>query len=296
MRLLLLVLFALGGLALVEPPVVRAGCYSYPSSYSSYPSYSYSTPRYYSVPVYKEVKVYKEYPVARYVDIYPVYGQLYFGPASAAAYATAVNAATQAKTATSTATRASSQLTTIQGDVKSVLGAVKDLAGIVSATQAKVSSLEARLGIVERQLKPSQPPPVPVPEPAKGAKPAGPGPDALRVTQTKCAACHQEGKPVKGKLTLLTAAGQRAPLTGDQVAAMTARITEGSMPPPAKQGEPATQALTNDETIALLMDIKQYPRKKEASSEEVLYLRLPVRHQPVPARKLQLRPRLPAGR
>ncbi len=232
-----------------------------------------------------------------------------------------MNAATVAKTATttaavasSTATATASQLTTIQGDVKSVLGAVKDLASIVQATQTKVNVIESRLITVENRVKllegtkPGIGAPPPVPVPGKAAKPAAEAldstagkVDALRVTMTKCASCHQEGKPVKGKLTLLTAAGERAPLTGDQVAAMTARITEGSMPPPAKQGDVNPIApLSNEETIALLMDMKSYPRKKDATNEEVIYLRLPAdlssrAPRAVPARKLQFR-RLPARR
>jgi hypothetical protein len=297
--------------------------YSYPTtySYSSHPV-SYSAPASYQtvykeVPYYKEYPVYKDVPVARYVDIYPIYGQLYFGPGSSAAYAQAVNAAAKADTATTAATAASAtasatskQLDKIQSDLGSVLSGIKTLAEAQQATNNRLNNLEGRLQFLERKVgggapgdptPPAMPravahysaPPAPTPAappvpmtsaepspmpgdvPGAGAPSATPTlPDALTVLRNKCALCHQAGnehRAGKGKLVLLLKEGARAPLSGDDVAAMTTRLTEGSMPPPAprkvKEGDREVTLhvapLTNVETLAMLMDLKSFPRKKE---------------------------------
>ncbi len=271
--------------------------YSYPSYSSySYPSYStYSVPRYYDVPVYKNV--YREYPI--YVPL-ATYATLYFGPQSQVAYDAAVKASVAAtaatntataavsasQTATSTANATSQKLTAIQGDVRSVLGAVKDLTTIVSNVQSKVTTLEGRMNQIDARLQKvegggvvipkDRPAPAPkgnpAPAPASGTRDEVVIPNHLLVLKNRCASCHQEGGVTKGKLALFDADGKLAPLSGDQIAAMTEHVTKGTMPPAKDSAGKAIQPLSEAETISILTNMSKFPRKtsiKENGDESI---------------------------
>jgi hypothetical protein len=214
-----------------------SGCYSsYGYNRSYYPTNYYPTSYY-----YKEIPYYKEYPVARYVDVYPVYGQLYFGPKSTATYlktVAAVNAAlaaTTSKVETSTTTVSTAapapapapmptQVTASDlSRVVSVLESTnKQLQGVtteITALRRDVEVIKQRLLFVEGKIGGGVAPPgstrtaaPPSPETDRTPTPSRSTPreeerekekmpEALPIFMNKCALCHQEGKELKSKST-----------------------------------------------------------------------------------------------
>lgn len=203
--------------------------------------------------VVKEViRIVKE-PVAVFIDRpFPVIGSFYTGPASAAVYAPTLPPALPAPAYGAAAAAGG-------GEVREILTIVREISGKVASLEARVTALEAR---------------APSPAPRKEAKavekqpaagedePIEKLPDALPIYKASCVACHGAGNEVKGKkFVLIDKDGKRAPMTFANAQAFTAHVVDGTMPPP--NNKEGARPLTNVQANALLLDLRNFPRKKE---------------------------------
>lgn len=268
-------------------PTEGSGCYSY-SSYKSYsyPSYSYS-PTY-----YREIPYYKEYPIARYVDVYPIYGQLYFGPGSTASYAKTVSAVNAALAATAAVTAASaapapvattitstSSTTVTSQDIARVVGVLEGIGKRLDGVTGRLDQMEMRLRAVEVKMGNATPAP-----PSPGTGPAIASPAAVEVSaidnyNTFCALCHKQGNELKSRssdhpkgLAFLGKDGKYMGITAEVAVAMNRVLKDGSMPPKpiVKEGKPShdIKPPTDREAFSMLMAVEKFPIVKSQPKKE----------------------------
>jgi mono/diheme cytochrome c family protein len=186
------------------------------------------------------------YPVTTFlgVPIPILYGSVYTGPASTAAYAPAASI---------------SPVSPVQGTGSGDLAeAVKLLRGVstrLDGVNSRLDALEGRIRALEHRAAPPKPaPPSAAPADVKRT-------DVLAAYRTSCAACHQRGNEgAGGKFVLLEADGSRAALTAGQAARLAEHLADGSMPPP--RNKVGIAPLDDRTQAAMLLDASNFPRSR----------------------------------